>query len=725
MKPLYLALKDFTNHGISEIDFTKLSSIALIVGMEDGSNDSSNGVGKTNIFNAIKYVLFNSKIFNAKEKIIRNGTDKCSVTFAFELSNGNIYKIERVRTKTTQAVKFYIKEDDWKDISAKTTSQTDELIIETIGINEETFENSSYLKQNDFKRRKVDTLASASPEEKKSIIIDMLQLGIWSKFEKRAKELRDDININLAKTKNMIDSIGDPETVIKDKKDNIIFLENEIISINKLINDNTLLLNDKTKVKLELNSSLSNDYPELDKKLKNSITELSKLNNEMVLLENQKKKLDDELKNNKIVLQIYKDRKIKEQNELEQLKEVNINKSLEIDLSNVLNEISKIKTSIRSDKSSVALFKKPMSDSELCPECGTELDNKTKEKGTQKKALYVKSLEENIAKDEEKLNKLILDKSLLEKQIADINQKLERINKLISSISKLDIDIPSNEEYITEKEKNINSYIQNIKSKQELKLSVEASIFDIKTKIAAINYETIENKIKIINLEISALEKELSLSKAKLSSSTLNLGQCKAVLEIKEKEKETLKVYEKEQKILNDKLLVYKAATSVFSSDGTPKMIIYSVLDALQNETNRILKILKSGLQLKFIINKENDKGIKSDTLDIVYYINGIENDFSLLSGGESGCVVLALKCAMANISRKRCGSDIKMLLIDESDQMMDRKTVDSFYEIMKELSKDMTILIITHNEKLQTKFNSFIMVKKENGVSRAGVIND
>ena len=283
------------------------------------------------------------------------------------------------------------------------------------------------------------------------------------------------------------------------------------------------------------------------------------------------------------------------------------------------------------------------------------------------------------------------------------------------------------DETILSKNKMVISCDQDIVLKKDAVKNIEINIEELKKKISGINHETIENDIKLINAEISILENKITTIKSRLSSAIYELGQSKAILELKEKELGKLVLLEQDKKMFEKKLLLYKSVCSCFGSSGISAMIIHSVLDALQNETNKILEMLVPGLQLKFVITKENDKGIKSDTLDIIYYINGIENEFADLSGGQQSCVVLAMKFATANISRRKCGSDIKMLLLDEVEAALDEQSVENFYDIVKTLSKDMTILIITHNKDLQKRFSSRIIVSKENGISAATaeIIND
>jgi recombinational DNA repair ATPase RecF len=75
------------NHSLTEIDMN--FQRVLILGRSNKNDRISNGVGKTTIFRAIEYVLFNQSYATVLDKIVRDGTKKAIVEFDFEL-NGEI-----------------------------------------------------------------------------------------------------------------------------------------------------------------------------------------------------------------------------------------------------------------------------------------------------------------------------------------------------------------------------------------------------------------------------------------------------------------------------------------------------------------------------------------------------------------------------------------------------------------------------------------------------------
>ena len=111
MQIRYLELFDFCGHSHSAIDFDSFTT-ALIIGKKNGNEKISNGVGKSTIFNAIKYVLFNEVDFSTLEKVIRHGCDSCKVSCVIE-ADGTRYKIERSKSRKTSSDLRLFKMERW------------------------------------------------------------------------------------------------------------------------------------------------------------------------------------------------------------------------------------------------------------------------------------------------------------------------------------------------------------------------------------------------------------------------------------------------------------------------------------------------------------------------------------------------------------------------------------------------------------------------------------
>jgi DNA repair exonuclease SbcCD ATPase subunit len=192
MKPIYLHIENFTSHKESEINFSGFSA-ALVIGKLDNNSLVSNGVGKTSIFRAIEYVLFNQTRDPITDKdllledLILEDAKKCRVIFDFAIGN-DIYRVVRARTdKGVADLSFFkrsavcddrnahttdIDKELWIDISSRTAQHTETDLIKTIRLNYKAFINTSHFMQFDFK----SSLAAATPAHRKTILKEVLDL---------------------------------------------------------------------------------------------------------------------------------------------------------------------------------------------------------------------------------------------------------------------------------------------------------------------------------------------------------------------------------------------------------------------------------------------------------------------------------------------------------------------------------------------------------------------
>jgi DNA repair protein SbcC/Rad50 len=170
--------------------------------------------------------------------------------------------------------------------------------------------------------------------------------------------------------------------------------------------------------------------------------------------------------------------------------------------------------------------------------------------------------------------------------------------------------------------------------------------------------------------------------------------------------------------------ILYQKIVQAFGTKGIPALISQNILDDYQYETNIVLAKLRPDIQLQFITEKERSDKQMDDTLDIVYHMDGQELEFQQLSGAQKLIASFALKLGLASVMTRRLGVQIKLLLIDEIDQALDKGTIETLENTIKTLQQDYKILLISHNEEFQQKFKTTILVEQdENKVSTAKVI--
>jgi DNA repair exonuclease SbcCD ATPase subunit len=130
-------------------------------------------------------------------------------------------------------------------------------------------------------------------------------------------------------------------------------------------------------------------------------------------------------------------------------------------------------------------------------------------------------------------------------------------------------------------------------------------------------------------------------------------------------------------------------------------------------------------MQMSFLVEKTTGDGDQADTLDIIYTVNGRKRYYEQLSGAMRLAVIFSLKLGLHSVLQNELGTDIRFLLLDEIDSVLDKASIDALADIVKVFSNDYTILVITHNDRMQSKFAHHVLVEQDiNMVSRAKVVS-
>jgi DNA repair exonuclease SbcCD ATPase subunit len=728
-------------HSCSYIDFTQFNS-ALIVGKIDNNELYSNGVGKTTIFKAIEYVLFNQADVNL-EKIIRDDMASCKVVLDFNIDDQE-YRLSRVRSKkgatdisllqrnniigpddevyhTLYKNDIYkaICEDDlinkyWKDIGGRRAADTEKELNKLIKTNFLAFRSTLHFIQNDF-----TGLSTVTPGKRKGILREALSLGVYSKLEKIAKEKASAISKDIDRHKTLIDSLGNPSVDYQLFKNQLVDVDNEL-NIQQIVltnvNDSLVLHTSKLNDLISAHSVLESKFSSLVLKDKLLFSEKSKI--ETSIKEYQTKKSNII----KAATSIVEEVKLLKEN---QARLISIDYS-QIDIilekiSLIKEEIARHSVNIQNNLTKYEELKVPVPDDSVCKHCRQKLTTEHKLLCKQQVNDELKQCQEliKISKSEvAKLNAIIIKEQQIINSLNISKQQLENINILIVNKSK---EIQDKKSIHMEYKQLLDKFNQDLIDKlSEIDLVKE----DLKNS-SIDEANNIQNQINIVKNNIIEINKQLFL----INKQITHLNSSKAVLahNLDQENKAIIKQNELRAnlKILEDKFIIYPHVIQSFSSVGIPNLIIQNVLDDLQVESNLLLSQLKPGLQLSFVIEKTKGDGSQDDTLEINYHINGKSRDYDQLSGAMKLAVIFSLKLGLSFLLQKMIGTDIRFLLLDEIDQSLDKASVDAFADIVKFFQKDFTILIITHNDRLKDKFSHAVLVDQDiNMVSKAQVVS-
>lgn len=735
MKPVRLYIEDFMCYSNCFIDFTKFNS-ALIVGKVENNDMYSNGVGKTTIFKAIEYVLFNQADINL-ERIIRDDAASCKVVFDFLVGNTE-YRVSRIRTKKSSDLSLYEKktqdtdestyqiikngvytpisdEKYWKDISGRPASATEKELGKLIKINLKAFRSTVHFLQNDF-----TGLSTATPEKRKGILKESLGLLIYTKLERLAKEKSSAIAKEIDKNKILIDSLGDPLSEISKLENQFIDYtnrfnteNNRLIQLNIEKDNSNIRINDLTNA----HSLLETNFASLVEREKTIRSEKNRLDSSIKEYQTKRSNLIKIAKNLTDDIKILKE----EQTKLASIdySKIDIIEGL---ISNCNELITKNNVSIQNNLTKFNELKIPVPNENICKHCRQELTEEHKKICSQKisqelnecqKLIKLSKKElikynEDLIKYQQELNSLKLSKQQLE----IINTKITTKNKEIQDKRSLHDEYVSLLEKFTielnDKDEQLNKILEELKTSSV----EEAKLLNKEIIKEKLNIDNINSKLSLVNKEIAHINNTLAVVKHSIENKKEDLSKKDALSKLLGE--------------LDAKFAIYPLVLQAFSTTGIPNLIIQNILDDLQAEANDLLSQLKPGLQMSFLIEKTKDDGTQDDTLEIIYTVNGKNRVYGQLSGAMQLAVTFSLKLGLSFLLQKMIGAEMHFLLLDEIDQSLDKASVDAFSDIVKYFQKDFTILIITHNDRLKDKFSHAVLVEQNsNMVSTAEVVSN
>ncbi|WP_297981888.1 SMC family ATPase [uncultured Methanobrevibacter sp.] len=335
-----------------------------------------------------------------------------------------------------------------------------------------------------------------------------------------------------------------------------------------------------------------------------------------------------------------------------------------------------------------------------------------------------KSLEENFTRynNAQAALKILGEKDKLKDKLYPIsgekNSAYEEIKNYISKDSYLSIEIDENElnEKIKEFSSKSDKYNQltgSIKNKKEVQEKYSAKKEEILKKEALI--EEINGKIKNSEYDKEKYDQILHLENRSYEKVKNNMGIIgelngkisqiePSITELRNK-KEQMKIYKEELKNLTDYIDLLENIRQLYSKDG------------IQGELRKITKpIIQSNTKAFFEkFNFNFSDLIISEDYDIFVYGPEGEANLNMVSGGEKIAIALALRLG---ITQALSNGNIDSILLDEPTIHLDDLRINELADLLRNMQIIPQMIIVTHDEGLESSADTLIKVKKENGIS-------
>ena len=690
MIPISLKIKNFFSHRNTDIDFSKFNS-ALLVGNVEGNYDISNGSGKSAIFEAILWCLFNKSRTATIDDVIMWHESNASVKFVFS-HQGDMYRVIRTRSRTTgtSTVEFNINVGGaWVDKSGSTSKLTNNEIISVIKVDYKTFVNSAYFRQND-----ISEFAESDAGRKKEILKSIIDLSKWDSYEKEAKKglktLKNECAILADKSRRI-------ESVAKDLAESKIKLR----ELNALVK-NKGKARDDWGLKVE---TLSEKYTTLKQSLDtdqwDTITEEnSKLEQEIRLLTKKISSISAEVRNyERQTSQLASKISTYEKD----MASITPDPDAEEKILEQQEERQKYSAEVKSSQERLFELDAIQLVDGTCYICGQGVhDDLSKELHDSK----VNEFKRRVVFGSNRIN-----------QITDETRALIKIKKDTARFESMKNGIAS----LGAKREMMAAHLDRIKSEE---ISLKERLALAETKLANNEHVLVslkDDNFNNLRLEIKSAKRNKIAVQRELESINRDVGiYSQKVINLTEKTA-NMTISRTELLEKRGKLMAFERLSKFLGKNGIQTILLNAVIEDLEATSNNILTSICNE---PFVIMLETQRvGADGftivDTLDLKVKKDGITQNFKSLSGGEQFRISLALRIALSEISSKHGGSSLEFLLLDEINSPLDRHGTETlFINVIKALEAKYKILVITHDDLLKERFDNVLDVTKINGES-------
>lgn len=675
------------------------------------------------IFDSIRWCLTSKSRFGTKDKVVKRGKALCKVIFEFIIEE-QTYKIVRRFNKRSgiMDVNFYKKDGDkWNadGLTCDTPTATNRKIIEIIKMSDDTLVNSIYFKQND-----ISGFASATTAKRKEILKEVLQIGIWDDFQQMAKdslkqfeEQRDALEIRLK-------IIGNTETQKENNNIKVKDLEQKIFLINSNLESLEIDLSKQKQIVANLETVIAQKGGFDILKLKKEKKSISIRAGEVKL---KRGELLDQIKiNNTNIVNATNDRQAltskllklaKKVSKVSWIGEEKVQEIFDKFKEKVPNcqfsqtELYEKRDSLRGHQDLLNCLKQDLNNLNAikpgneCPTCLSKIDNPKdiSQRRRERKKLIKSKIQE--------------EESIITEMFEDVSNKqniLNRANEALIELGKTELMIDKNISMCSDSVHR-NEIIQMELKNLDITLKTLKDEYDkIKEILNTIKETNIYDKLDNVKTKRDELLQNIDIYKKDLLELSIQHGILKGHGEELERKNSEKVVINNQLSTALKEVDVYKNLSKAFGKDGIQAIIMENVTEDLRKYTNAILKqICNDPMTIDFVTQKQTGAGSWKEQFDIRISVGSNELDFDDLSGGEQVRISIALRLALSQLLMRRIGSNVKFLLLDEVDQALDRQGIDALAAAILALSKNLKILVITHNEAMKEKFDNIITIQK------------
>jgi len=674
-----LILKNIRSYENQEIDFKPGSTIL--------SGDI--GCGKTSILLAIEFALFGLQPGQKGASLLRNGKKEGQVILEFEVDGENIV-IERGLKKSksiSQSNASLIVDGERKNLSV---TELKNFVLSVLNYPPEFIKKTNllykftvYTPQEGMKQ-----IILENPETRLDTLRHIFGIDKYKKIKENTEIAASKLREQIREFKGRILDLEEKRKNIEERRSNIVVLETQLKK-----NKEILSKNKETREKIE------KELKDVEKKIKEKEKYEREVDKTNVMLLGKKEQIKSLLREkNNLQDQITEARKTQFdeksffvlQNKKEKLEAEK--KEKDNQYVDILGQINSFKFKITEAEK----MQSQISSLKMCPTCFQHVPQHYKQNILNKfEEQAVMSNKKNQELEKQK-QKILDNLSTFEKDISEINKKLDELK-----LAKVRLEaLEEKQKRCDTTEKQLNTLNKDIELLDKHIEILKKSAFEFK------KYDSLFNSK---NQELQSALSEERKSEIILATNEKEIEMTKHLIETIDKdikEKEKIK-----QDLINISEFEDWLSTDFSSMVGfTEKTVMLKLREEFSKLFNEWFNVL---------VPDTFTTRLDEDFTPIIEQ-QEYSLDYAFLSGGERTAIALAYRLALNQVINSLL-SRIKtrqLIILDEPTDGFSDQQLDKMRDVLHELNVKQ-LLIVSHEQKIESFVENIIKLTKENGLTK------
>lgn len=721
MIPIYLRLTNFMSHVNSEIRFDELDPVTLILGMKHDNPKQSNGAGKSAIFDAITWALYEKSRASGSastgiDSVVRGESDKCEVEFQFLLGK-DLYRVVRSRDRKRKKsdIAFQVKgAKKWQSVAADTKKATNNIVAQQLGLDYDVFTNSVLLGQHE-----ASAFANMTSSERKGVVAKILQLEHYDLYGSWAKKRLEKLNQDLLESDAFIQAHGDAEQKKKEVEAELTVLRGKVKTYEKRLAALRAVF-DKTQIKRAQEEAVVKAYEDLRKRHTKVSARIRECAENIKVAAAGVKRADDELEELKANIQQWEKRIL-------DIKDERGNASLiKRDISEWTERVEQLDKEHRTVEKKVWALQqeiKRLKDEKqrieqqeegVCPTCYSLINAKTKQEAVSVLSASLEQYGEKCDKGQQYLAKLTEQLEEAKTKLTEAQTAKEKFNRLNSEGREIMAAITGAKKNFESCRVSRESALQHKQQNANLLSAAQNELqecIDALEKMGEPDRSTFEQLTRDLTekgSEIKEVEKLIERSRE-------GLGGLQNSIEMHAQIMEKIANLKKQRQHIDEKRRVEKALIQAFSKTGIQALILENSAVEIERIANHLLsRLTDSNVSIQIQTQKQNQDGSFKEVFDIIITDEYHSSPFPMYSGGEKFRIAFVVRMALSILLSRRAGTRVSAIFYDEAFQDLDEDGIDKMMSVFNLLTQDFRHqLVITHMSQLKNYFNDILVVNK------------